>query len=301
MKQNENKIKVSVCIVTYNQEKYIRQCLQSIIDQKTDFQFEIIVGDDCSTDNTREIISEFATKFPSIVKPIYHKVNIGGTKNYLAVHDAAIGEYIAHVDGDDFALPGKLSTLADVLDSKPEVNVVWHRLKMMNDKTGELFDDNEYFKLQPADGYTRADLLALGTIGGHSAKMYRSKMRCLLDRNLDEMMDYYVTVEHIGNGRAILIDALLGVYRANVGVMSGKRTETKTLFKKHLLYFLNKYPEYRKEINANALLLLAVDIKKMQNTLAFKLWIYSFHPLSFIEFIRRIPAYKLIRLPKGIA
>ena len=56
--------KVSVCVVTYNQEKYIRQCLQSIVDQETDFDFEVIVADDCSTDRTSCIVQEFADKYP---------------------------------------------------------------------------------------------------------------------------------------------------------------------------------------------------------------------------------------------
>jgi len=111
--------KVSVCVITYNQEKYIRQCLQSIVDQETDFDFEVIVGEDCSTDGTRAIVQEFSEKFPNIVKPIYQKKNIdGGGYNFLTVHRAARGEYVAHIDGDDFALPGKLQAQANILEFK---------------------------------------------------------------------------------------------------------------------------------------------------------------------------------------
>ena len=77
MEKTEKKTKVSVCVVTYNQEKYIRKCLQSIIDQKADFDFEIIIADDCSTDNTPTIIQEFYAKYPEIVKPIFREKNIG--------------------------------------------------------------------------------------------------------------------------------------------------------------------------------------------------------------------------------
>jgi cellulose synthase/poly-beta-1,6-N-acetylglucosamine synthase-like glycosyltransferase len=69
--------KVSVCVVTYNQEKYIGQCLQSVVDQETDFDFEVLVADDCSTDGTRLILHEFANKYPGIVKPILSEVNVG--------------------------------------------------------------------------------------------------------------------------------------------------------------------------------------------------------------------------------
>ena len=58
--------KVSVCVITFNHEKYIRQCLQSIVDQETNFDFEVIVGDDCSKDGTREVVQEFAGKYLTI-------------------------------------------------------------------------------------------------------------------------------------------------------------------------------------------------------------------------------------------
>ena len=86
---NNNEIKVSVCVLTYNQEKYIRQCLQSIVDQKTDFKFDLIVSDDCSTDSTRAIVQEFEERYPNIVKPILHKKNIGAYKNYFSAHQQA--------------------------------------------------------------------------------------------------------------------------------------------------------------------------------------------------------------------
>jgi glycosyltransferase involved in cell wall biosynthesis len=68
--QNIKPPKVSVCIVTYNQEQYIRQCLQSVVDQEVDFEVEIIVSDDCSTDSTPQIVQEFAEKNKNI---IYHR------------------------------------------------------------------------------------------------------------------------------------------------------------------------------------------------------------------------------------
>ena len=62
-------LKVSVCIVTYNQERYIAQCLQSIVDQVVGFDFEVLVSDDASSDRTPEIISEFARRYPNLIKP----------------------------------------------------------------------------------------------------------------------------------------------------------------------------------------------------------------------------------------
>src|SRR6185369_17391361 len=122
------RLKLSVCVVTYNQENYIRQCLQSIIDQVTDFSFEIIVGDDCSTDNTRSIVKEYCDKYPEIIKPLFHQVNIGATRNYFAVHSKAGGEYIAHCDGDDYKIPGKLQKQVAFLDQHRDCAIVGHDL-----------------------------------------------------------------------------------------------------------------------------------------------------------------------------
>ena len=133
MDTQEKKPKVSVCIITYNQEKYIRQCLQSIIDQETNFDFEVIVGDDCSTDGTRTIVQEFVERYPSIIKTIVQEKNTGGSKNNLDVHAAAIGKYVAHVDGDDYTLPGKLQLQANVLDADLMCTAVWHRVDYFND------------------------------------------------------------------------------------------------------------------------------------------------------------------------
>ena len=74
--------KVSVCVVTYNQENLIERCLNSILSQEVNFSIEIIVGDDGSTDRTRTIINQFKNRYPKIVKPIFHEKNIGALRNY---------------------------------------------------------------------------------------------------------------------------------------------------------------------------------------------------------------------------
>ncbi len=68
-------IKVTVCAITYNHEKYIRKALESFVSQKTNFKYEVIIHDDASTDSTPEIIKEFEKKYPDIIKPIYQKEN----------------------------------------------------------------------------------------------------------------------------------------------------------------------------------------------------------------------------------
>lgn len=213
--QEEKVPKVSVCVITYNQEKYIRQCLQSIVDQETNFDFEVIVGDDCSTDGTRVIVQEFAEKYPEVVKPIFHDTNIGGTKNIVFVHGQAIGEYIAHMDGDDFMLPDKLRIQAGELDKNPDCAICAHAMKHFDQR------NQCYRKLRPKTIPRKSDiafLLMNLPFFSHSSKMYRAECRDGLDSDQDEILDCYFHVHQALRGNILYLNDVLGVYRLNIGV-----------------------------------------------------------------------------------
>lgn len=97
-------IKVSVCCITYNQEKYICKALDSFVSQKTNFKFEILVHDDASTDSTSAIIKEYEEKYPELVKGIYEEENqyLKGAKVSFLLYPYAKGDFIALCEGDDF-------------------------------------------------------------------------------------------------------------------------------------------------------------------------------------------------------
>lgn len=213
METTEKKPKVSVCVVTYNHEKYIRQCLQSIVDQETNFDFEVVVGEDCSTDGTRAIVLEFAEKYPTLVKLILHQKNVGGTRNYLAICDAAVGEYIATIDGDDCALPGKLQIQSDCLDLDQDVSFAVHAVKIMG--TGKVMGEAAKY---PAMG-TLEDLLMLGTYFVNSSVMFRKKHE-FVHSNQSELVDYYLHIERASRGKIFLDRRILGCYRVHARGMS---------------------------------------------------------------------------------
>ena len=119
---------VSVLCTTYNHEKYIRQCLDSMVSQKTDFPFEIIVRDDCSTDSTGSIIREYGEKYPGIVIPFilpFNHFSRGMTNDSFAeMFRMARGKYIAICEGDDFWTdPEKLQVQADFLEAHAEYSL----------------------------------------------------------------------------------------------------------------------------------------------------------------------------------
>lgn len=140
MEMIEIRPKVSVCVVTYNQEKYIEKCLQSIVNQEVDFEFEVIIGDDCSTDGTRAIIDRFQKNCRQKVIPIFNLVNLGPYKNLINTCQKASGYYIAHCDGDDFWLPGKLKAQVFQLDKDPNLSGVFTNAFVKNHPINKIDD-----------------------------------------------------------------------------------------------------------------------------------------------------------------
>ena len=140
---------VSIRCNTYNHERYIRQCLEGFVIQKTNFRFEAIVHDDASTDGTAAIIREYAEKYPDIIKPIYE------TENQYSKHDGSLrkiinkhmhGKYIAVCEGDDYWIdPFKLQKQVDFLENNPEYGLVHTAAKSYHENK-KIFDRNNIGK-----------------------------------------------------------------------------------------------------------------------------------------------------------
>ncbi|CAN1487152.1 WcaA Glycosyltransferases involved in cell wall biogenesis [Burkholderiaceae bacterium] len=272
--------KVSICVVTYNQEKYIEQCLQSLVDQKTNFDFEIVVADDCSADNTREIVSAFAEKYPKIFRLFLHEKNIGAYSNLRFVHEQALGEYIAHMDGDDYALPGKLQAQADILDRDNNCNLVWTPV-LIETAPNSVHEQNEYFKKNVlTKKFTRSDLIKYGTIGTNSSKMYRRNMAEELIVYPDfQIIDYFINVFHVGEGVACFTgEKPLGVYRMGIGIASNGST-TKRLTLQSIEYFFKIFKDYRLECSIAAGFRLLSDVRCLRSTVGIsaRVFLKTFH------------------------
>lgn len=140
MKNDTRPLMVTIRCLAYNQEKYIRQCLEGFVMQKTNFRFEAIIHDDASTDGTADIIREFEAKYPDIIKPIYE------TENQYSKHDGSIyrimeehthGKYVAYCEGDDYWIdPLKLQKQFDILENDPTISLCHHDFKIL--ANGEL-------------------------------------------------------------------------------------------------------------------------------------------------------------------
>ena len=121
---NNDRVMVSIYCLTYNHEDYIRDCLDGFIMQETDFPFEVIVHDDASTDHTADIVREYQTKYPDIIKPIFQKENQYRAKVPFIqkyIFPEVSGKYVGVCEGDDyFTDKTKLQRQVDLMESHPE-------------------------------------------------------------------------------------------------------------------------------------------------------------------------------------
>jgi glycosyltransferase involved in cell wall biosynthesis len=125
-------------MVTYNHEKYIAQAIESVLMQQVNFTYELIIGEDCSTDRTREIVADYQKRYPHIIRALLHDTNQGISGNVALVGGAARGQYRAALDGDDYwTSPDKLQRQVDFLDSNPDFVLCFHNcLFFQEDENG---------------------------------------------------------------------------------------------------------------------------------------------------------------------
>ena len=147
---DNNKPIVSICMVTYNHEKYIAKALDSILMQQCNFKYDVLIGDDVSTDSTRSIIKRYAEEHPEIFIPIFHEKNLGyqGQVNFTRVLEACKGKYIAVLEGDDYwSDPNKLQMQFDFMEANPEYVMCFTEVDMV-DENSKLIENDVYRKLK---------------------------------------------------------------------------------------------------------------------------------------------------------
>lgn len=251
---------VGIVLSSYNQVKYIKDCLESILNQQVNFSYIIFAADDCSTDGTRETILEYKNRFPGKIIMVDRQHNLGAGGNYMLGHNTAIGDIIFHIDGDDILMPGKLQSQYAVFEKYPDVNLVLHRSIYFS-------DDHSYFSETGAlpDGsdlifFSKKELSRWGTIAAHSTYAYRRSSRKV--RQLDRgFMEWFFAMDSITpTGRGVFINQALLMYRSNthgsyLSSSSGRRKAYGYYFLDIFSYF-SKYPELRTNLYANLMITL---------------------------------------------
>jgi glycosyltransferase involved in cell wall biosynthesis len=177
---------VSVIMLSYNHERYIREALDSVLCQKTNFPFEIIIGDDASTDKTPEIIAEYAALHTNII-PILRKENIGATKNLTDLFKRCKSKYYAYLESDDsWCNPHKLQMQVAFLENHPEYNAILAWPNVINHKGQPLYHVRKF--TFPRHTFTLFDFQMGKHPGQYSSALFRNVFPSL-SFNWEELFD----------------------------------------------------------------------------------------------------------------
>ena len=214
--ENKSDIEVSVICTTYNHEKYIKQALESLATQKTNFKFEVLVGDDCSTDKTAEIVKKIAHKYPTIIVPILRDKNIGPKENHLDLFTRAKGKYVALNEGDDYWNDkNKLQKQVDYLNNNEECSVCFHPVNVIDENDAKF--SNIYPKNTVGNKLTFEKLMNANLIQTNSV-MYRNNI--FKDHILHPLLmpgDWYRHLLNSLYGEIYMLPDIMATYRKHDG------------------------------------------------------------------------------------
>lgn len=138
----EQNLLVSIACITYNQEKFIAKAIEGFLMQQTNFNFEIVIGNDCSTDGTTEVLESYQKRYPLKIRVLHHKKNVGCHQNMVYTHGECKGKYIALCEGDDYWTdPLKLQKQVDFLENNPDYVMCCHYTRVIDSDGNTLYVD----------------------------------------------------------------------------------------------------------------------------------------------------------------
>ncbi len=204
---------VSICCITYNHEKFIAQALDSFLMQQTNFDFEIVLGEDCSTDNTRSICKQYQQKYPDKIKLLLPETNVGMMGNFINTLNSCNAKYVALCDGDDYWTDTqKLQKQVDFLEANTDYSICFHRVL-------ELHPNQEILpeKLNTKATITTYSLhdLAFKNFIRTPSVVYRNHLFKAMPAWLSNspVGDYVVHLLNASNGKILYLPDTMAVYR----------------------------------------------------------------------------------------
>ena len=209
---------VSVCMITYNHESYIAQAIEGVLMQKTNFPIELIIGEDCSTDCTRNAVVDYAEKYPEIIKLQLPNKNKGMIRNFVETMQVAEGKYIALCEGDDYWTdPYKLQKQVDFLEANEEYSICFHPVKIWKENEKELVDD--FITREVPETTTILDL-AEGNYMHTPSVVFRNNQDVFDEfQKLENLPvgDYVLHMLNAKYGKIKKLPEIMGVYRLHDG------------------------------------------------------------------------------------
>jgi glycosyltransferase involved in cell wall biosynthesis len=220
----QSKPLVSVCVFTYNHERYVRDAMDGISRQRISFPIEVIVGDDCSNDNTTKILLEFKKKWPHPTRLIFNNKNLGCRLNAKNVRAEAAGTYIAQCEGDDYWTdPHKLQRQVDFLESHPDYSICSHNVVVKYEETEK---QNEWLGRKQKQVITIQDVLRYGSAGATCSLVFKRSLIHSLPAWFYSLpsADWAIQVLSCSNGKMKYFPEPMAVYRRHNTGMTAVQT-----------------------------------------------------------------------------
>ena len=212
---------VSVCLITYNQENYIQKAIKSIFDQEVGFPIEVIISNDCSSDNTHQKIEEILKDATNgfVVRYYNHEDNLGMMRNFSFAINECKGKYIAYFEGDDYwDYPKKLQTQVDFLEQNPDFAICCHNVRFLEN---EKFINEIYLdKINIKDKFTLEDLAKHNIVPTLTAVFRNTSDKLpswILESPIGDLPMFMMVAKH---GKIKYINEKWAVYRSNIGEWS---------------------------------------------------------------------------------
>lgn len=272
MEIDDRPLIVSIWCATYNQEKYIRQCLDGFVMQKTNFRFEAIVHDDASTDGTSDIVREYAEKYPDIIKPIIETENQyskqDGSLDRI-MYETCTGKYIAFCEGDDYWTDSlKLQKQLDYLEAHPECSCCVHEYKeWIEDKQSFRPHSIKYLRNFHGEGlcldikeYAKSIFFTKTLTAVYPAEKLRRSKYNQYDAQFDMTMFFALATQ----GPIYLMNQTMGVYRMNEGGVTSDKNRNS--------FYMKVIPQL-------------FSVAKVEKTIEAKQFVYEYikdYPLFFL-------------------
>lgn len=211
-------IMVSVMIITYNHERYIRAALDSVLEQQVSFPIEIVIGEDCSTDGTRAILCDYAAQYPARIRLLLHEQNLGVSHNWEITMRECRGKYIALLEGDDYwTIPHKLQKQVDFLEAHSDYSMCFHNARVVYENAQHARESHP-MTVRAHSEFTLDDVTRDWSIAT-AAVMFRSKLMRDVPAWVHEsvVVDLPVFALLASRGRVGYLPDEMSVYRVNIG------------------------------------------------------------------------------------
>lgn len=270
---------VSICTLTFNHEKYISKAIESFLMQRTSFPFEIIIGEDCSTDGTKEIVNKYKKRYPELIKVITSERNVGIIRNSIRTVEACNGKYFAFCEGDDYWTdPLKLQKQVDYLEKHMDYGMVHTDVNHYMQEKGKLIKNyNKSNKINFPSGSIFEEFLSGSYFIKTATVMVRRELFLkafnyeLFEQKKWQVTDQAIWLDIAANSKIRYLDETTATYR----LVEESASRTRDRKKKHAFhksiyeikfYFWGKYSKdqkIKKKLDLEFNLMLLGDAYKM--------------------------------------